>query len=266
MGGKILRRAEKDISGKINRAKKIIFFLDYDGTLVPIQKKPSLARLDKNTRELLKRLSKKSWAKVFIISGRSLKDIKNLVGLKALYYIGNHGIELEGPGIRYINPKARRLRRAIQKSYIALKKNLRVKGALIENKTYTLSLHYRLVSPARIPGLVKIFNETVKNIKKSKKVKITEGKKVFEIRPDAKWDKGAMTCWILKKKSLKKYLPICIGDDKTDEDAFRILRNRGITILVSRKKKKTAAQYRLKSPKEVVRFLTVIASPLRGSQ
>ena len=255
MGGKILRRTEKDISGRIKRTKKIIFFLGYDGTLVPIRKKPHLARLDGNTRKLLRQISRKSWAKIFIISGRSLKDVKNLVGLKTLYYIGNHGIEAEGPGLHYINPKARSLKRAIQKSYTILKKNLRIKGAIVENKTYTLSLHYRLVSPGRIPELVKIFNETIKNLKKSKKVKITEGKKVFEVRPNIKWDKGAVTRWILKKKNLKKYLPICIGDDKTDEDAFKVLRNRGITALVSKKRQKTYAKYRIALPSEVVKFL-----------
>jgi len=84
---------------------------------------------------------------------------------------------------------------------------------------------------------------------------IQKGKKVFEIRPDIKWDKGEIVKWVLKRKSSKKYLPICIGDDTTDEDAFRAIGKKGITILVSRKPKKTYAQYRLNSPKEVLSFL-----------
>ena len=96
MGGKIFRRTEKDIVKKIKRAKGIIFFLDYDGTLTPIRKKPSLARIEKDTKALLKKLQAEPWAEIFIISGRSLKNVKNLIGLKSIHYIGNHGMELDG--------------------------------------------------------------------------------------------------------------------------------------------------------------------------
>ena len=81
------------------------------------------------------------------------------------------------------------------------------------------------------------------------------GKKVFEIRPDIICDKGTAVKRILKKKNMKKYLPISVGDDKTDEDAFRAIGNKGITIFVSRKPRKTFARYRLKSPKEVIKLL-----------
>lgn len=253
MGGEILRRTEKDIRDRIKNAKKIIFFLDYDGTLTPIRKKPRLAGIDKNTKKLLKKLANKRWSKVFIVSGRILKDIKNLIGLKNLYYVGNHGIELDGPGLRYLNRNAKISKPFVQRACKRLKKKLKLKGIIFENKIYTLSLHYRLVNPGKIPALKRIVKGAIKDLRKQ--IKITEGKKVLEIRPNVKWDKGKIVNWSLKRLKTKNTLPICIGDDKTDEDAFKSLGKRGITILVSKKRKKTFAQYRLNSPKEVIKFL-----------
>ena len=255
MGGKILRRIKKDLEKRIKHTKKIIFFLDYDGTLTPIRKKPRLAKIDKNTKLLLTKLASKPHSRVFIVSGRSLKDIRSLIGLRSLCYIGNHGIELEGPGFKYINPKAKSLKPFIQRAYQTLKKKLKIKGIILENKIYTLSLHYRLVDSKKMPVLKKIFNGIIRDLQKTKKVKITEGKKVLEIRPNTKWDKGKILKWVLKKKKSKGATVISIGDDKTDEDAFRALGKKGISILVSGKQRKTFAQYRLNSPKEVRNFL-----------
>ncbi|MGB2706174.1 MAG: trehalose-phosphatase, partial [Candidatus Omnitrophota bacterium] len=126
---------------KIKNAKKIIFFLDYDGTLTPIKKRPPLAKIDKEAKAVLRRLAGKKGIRIFIVSGRILENVKNLIGLKSLYYIGNHGIELEGPAVKYVNPKARASRPIIQRVYGALKKKLKIKGVILENKVYTLSVH-----------------------------------------------------------------------------------------------------------------------------
>ena len=256
MGGKILRRIKKDLENRSRTSKKIVFFFDYDGTLTPIRKKPHLATLSKDTRLILNKLSKKKNSEVFIISGRSLKDVKSLVGLKNISYIGNHGIEFEAPRFKYVHPKARVLKPSIQKSFKILKSALKkYKGVFVENKTYTLSLHYRLANPKDFPQIKNTFEGAVKPLKKTKKIKITEGKKVFEVRPNIKWDKGKSVKWVLKKIKTKKNLPICIGDDITDEDAFKVIGKKGLTILVSKKKRKTKAQYRLDSPNEVKKIL-----------
>ncbi len=253
MGRKISGRIKEDLKRKIKNAKKIIFFLDYDGTLTPIRKIPSLARIGKKSKNLLEELSKRPTFKVFIISGRSLKDVKNLIGVKSVYYIGNHGIELAGPGLKYVNKNAKKLRAVIRKSYNELTRCVKLKGVIVENKTYTLSVHYRLLRLSRVAAFIKKFSRITEDLKKNKKISITEGKKVFEVRPAVKWDKGEIVKWILKKN--KKCLPICIGDDITDEDAFRALGKRGINILVSVRSRKTNARYRLRSPGEVAGFL-----------
>jgi len=253
MGRKISGRIKKDLKKKIKNAKKTIFFLDYDGTLTPIRKEPSLARIGKKIKNLLKKLSKNPAFKVFIISGRSLKDVRGLIGIKSIYYIGNHGIELAGPGAEYVNKSAKKLVGFIRKSCDSLRRALKLKGVFVENKTFTLSVHYRRLEPSRQAVFAKRFAVITKDLKKNKKIRITEGKKVFEIRPAVKWNKGEIVKWVLKKN--KKCLPICIGDDITDEDAFRALGEKGISILVAKRRRRTFAQYRLSSPRKVAGFL-----------
>lgn len=255
MGRKIPGRIKKDLSARIKKAKKILFFLDYDGTLTPIRKRPELARLQRDVKILLKAISRKGWAEVFIISGRALRDIKRLVGIKSLSYSGNHGIEFYGPRLKYTNPTAKSLRGEIQNSFRILKNKFNSKKIIVENKVYTLSVHYRLLRPSKIPALKKAFAEATKKLSKNRKIRITRGKKVFEVRPNISWNKGSIVKEILKKIEIKKCLPIYIGDDITDEDAFMALGKKGISILVARDGRRTAAQYRLDSPGAVARFL-----------
>ena len=251
MGRKILRRIKKDISKKVGK-KEIIFFLDYDGTLTPIRKKPHLAKINTSTKKLLKKLTKLT-RKVYIISGRSLGDVKSLVGVNGVSYIGNHGLEVTGGKTHPIQKKAKKLKPFIQKAKRILRKTINFKGVFVEDKGYTLSVHYRLLDKKNIEAFKKIFDSSTKKLIKSKKIKVTKGKKVFEVRPNLRWDKGKAVLWVIKKQ--KKVLPICIGDDITDEDAFRAIGKKGISILVSKKKKKTFAQHRIESSQDVINLL-----------
>ena len=81
--------------------KFILLLLDYDGTLTPIVETPSKAIIHKDTRELLQKLSRSSYCKIGIISGRKLEDIKNIVGIDSIIYAGNHGLEIQGPKIKF---------------------------------------------------------------------------------------------------------------------------------------------------------------------
>ena len=255
MGGKISGRIKKAIKGRLKTAKGIIFFLDYDGTLTPIKPKPHQAKISKSTKTLLKKLAKKTNGKVFILSGRGLADVKKMLGVPGLCYIGNHGIEVKGPGISYIHPPAKALEPILQKCYRVIKKNVKAKGIALENKKYTLSLHYRGAQKKEKPGIKKAFWKAIEGLLKTGKIKVTSGKEVLEVRPNIKWDKGKILRRILKNKNTKFLLPICIGDDITDEDAFGALGKKGISILVSKKKRNTQAQYRLASVKEVINLL-----------
>jgi len=259
MGPKIHLRITEDLKKKIDKAHFVLFFLDYDGTLCPIRKTPAKAIPAKKIRELLKKLSLKKWAKVYIVSGRTLGNIKQLINLRSVSYVGNHGFELDDPRLVFINKKAENSRRGIAEIYKKLKKTISIKEAIIENKFYTLSIHYRLVKKKLVEKLKKQFYNIAAPYKRCGKISITHGKKVLEVRPNLVWNKGSMVKWILKRLGLKNALIIYIGDDKTDEDAFRALRQKkAITALVSKKHKQTAAKFCLNTPSEVFVFLKEI--------
>lgn len=240
---------------------KYVLFLDYDGTLTPIVKKPSLAVLSKSRRASLKKISKRLLTAV--ISGRMLSDLKKRVGITGIYFAGNHGFEIQGPKISLTHPKALLAKPLIRRIKLKLQKNLKgVKGIIVEDKILTLSLHYRMAQAKDLKSIKKIFSETTKPFLKSKKIRITYGKKVFEVRPNIPWNKGHAVLWFLRKLGKgKKLLPIYIGDDRTDEDAFLALKNRGITIRVGRSAK-THAEYYVKDVDAVYRFILQLSQKI----
>lgn len=234
--------------------KGAIIFLDYDGTLTPIVKRPELAVLHPDTRRLLRFLARHF--KVVIISGRSLSDVKRLVKLKSVYYVGNHGLEISGPKLKLVKHEAKCVRPVIAEICGKLQKGLKIDGVIIEDKELTASIHYRTVKQKQIMNLKKIFGEIVKPYATSEVIKVTHGKKVFEIKPNVEWDKGKAVLWIIGVIDPKgKLTPIYLGDDRTDEDAFLALKNWGITVLVSEKPKKSHAKLFLRNMKEVKIFL-----------
>ena len=242
--------------------KFIFLFLDYDGTLTPIVESPDKAIIPRKTMEILRGLSKNPHCRVAIISGRALKDIKNKIGLEGIIYAGNHGLEIDGPKIKFKTPVSMRYMAILKKIKTILKKKLsKIKGVIVEDKGLTLSVHYRLVD-IKDAWLVKtIFHETLAYYIVSNKIKIRPGKKVLEIRPPLEWDKGKIVLWLLARLKfiLGKELcvPIYIGDDATDEDAFRALKGKGLTVFVG-DSGKTHAKYYLKNTQEVTEFLEQI--------
>jgi trehalose-phosphatase len=212
--------------------------------------------------EILRGLSKIPHCKVAIISGRALKDIKNKIGLEGMIYAGNHGLEIDGPKIKFKTPVSSGYMTILKKIKAILKKKLsKIKGVIVEDKGLTLSVHYRLVDTKDVWLVKTIFHETLAHYIVSSKIKIRPGKKVLEIRPSLEWDKGKIVLWLLArlKFSLGKepYVPIYIGDDITDEDAFRALKNTGLTVFVG-DPGNSHAKYYLKNTQEVAEFLEQI--------
>jgi len=248
---------------KLIAGKYVVLFLDYDGTLTPIVESPSKALISKQTKHLLKRLSANYRCKLAIISGRSLKDIKKRVGLKNIIYSGNHGLEIEGPSIRFEVLFSFNYKTIIKQIKKELNKRLSpINGVLLEDKGFSLSLHYRLVDKKRIPFVKTTFDMVVSPYLNNK-IKIKTGKKVFEIMPAVEWDKGKVALWLLNKLKLhlgnRQILPIYVGDDVTDEDAFKALKREGLTIFIG-SPKKSNAKYYLKNTKEVFEFLKRLCS------
>lgn len=255
---------------RLRRADQIALFLDYDGTLTPMVSHPSKARLSAAGRRLLRSLSRRPGIWIALVSGRALKEVRRMVGVKGLCYVGNHGLELAGPKIRYVHPMARKSRPVMKKIAALLRKKLKkVRGAWVEDKGFTLSVHYRQVESGEKLLVRRLFHNVVRLYAEKSQVRLTAGKKVLEVRPPAHWTKGSVVNWLLARQRALSHgpvLPIYIGDDLTDEDAFRVLGKQGITVRVGAGNPLTRAQYRLRSPAGVARFLQLLkgSSPAEG--
>ncbi len=251
------------------RGKKIILLLDYDGTLCPIKRTPRLAVIPHDVKALLEKLSGMLDCKLAIISGRSLEDIKNIIGIRGIIYSGNHGFEIEGPKIKFHGSIPYGYRRMLESIKRKLHKKFNgVKGAILEDKEYSLGIHYRLASKSALSAIKKAFYEVVMVYLIKGKIKIRYGKKVFEVMPPNGWDKGKVVSWLLSRKffsfGAKMAIPIYLGDDLTDEDAFQTLKNKGLTIFIG-KPKMSSAKYYLRNVGQVKHFLKEIIKFLEGA-
>ena len=243
---------------KIKAGLKIALFLDFDGTLVPIQKDPAQCFLPEEMKKQLRSIAASPNCYMSILSGRMLSDIKKRVGIKDIYYSGNHGLDISGTGMRYTHPKAMSAKPIINHVKQLLQKKIKnIKGAWIEDKKFTISLHFRSVKKEEISFVKKVFYKTAAELLEKKSLAVIKGKKVLELIPNASWDKGKAALWILQRLK-NNCLPIYIGDDQTDETAFKALCKNGITIRVG-KSKKTYAKYYLKGHREVSRLLQQIS-------
>ena len=242
---------------RLNGKRRLFLFLDFDGTISPIRKRPADATLPAGTRRLLEELSSRKEVRLVIITGRSVADIRRRAGLKGAIYAGCHGLEIRGGGINFSARGLRESRRAIKALSRALKKKLSgVKGVIIEDKGATLSVHYRMVPAAKRPAVLESVREAASRHIESGLLRAGGGKMIVEIKPAVEWDKGKAALHILKTLADKTGGPpaiIYVGDDLTDEDAFRALRGRGVTIRVG--SGKTAAQYSVKGTGAVTALL-----------
>ncbi|MDD5691805.1 MAG: trehalose-phosphatase [Candidatus Omnitrophica bacterium] len=241
------------------RGRDLLLFLDYDGTLSPIAATPDKSVFSEGMRGSLKKLTGQPRCRIAVISGRGLENIKKKVGLKDIIYSGNHGLEIEGPQLRYKAAVSPLYKKAIGEIKDSLTAGLsKIKGAIIEDKGLSLSLHYRLVRKNDIPALKNILRRTVTDHPAKKRVMVRPGKMVFDIRPASGLDKGKVALWLLARESFRrrgrKVIPIYIGDDSTDEDAFAALKGKGITVCVGGERK-SSAQYYLKDTGQVRFFL-----------
>jgi trehalose 6-phosphate phosphatase len=241
--------------------KSLAVFLDYDGTLTPIVSRPELAVLAADMREAVTVLSR--LCPVAVISGRALSDVTRRVGVQSLIYAGSHGFDIAGP-------QESGLRKQVGKSFISavahaastLQASLKsVPGVVVETKQFSVAVHYRLVAPADLPRVVQAVDDALASEPKLRK---TDGKKVFELRPAMEWDKGRAMTWLQQAIGFdnSNCVSIYLGDDTTDEDAFRALGARGIGIVVSAEKRATRADYHLHDTDEVRIFLERLAVEL----
>jgi trehalose-phosphatase len=244
----------ENIQARIHQAQNLFLFLDYDGTLTSIASLPELALCPSEVKELLEALRDLPGVHIAVISGRSLEDVRGKVGVSGIIYVGNHGLEIENPVGRHkkiLAPVTKgELKRITQNLKNSLKK---IPGILFEDKGPILSVHYRKVPQkflSQVPRVVEVELEQWRG-----HWKITSGKMVLEIRPNINFNKGKAVKEILKIFPPKRLLPIYLGDDQTDEDAFRMLEGKGISVFIGPGEYPSEADFFLHNPDEVREFL-----------
>ncbi len=251
----------RNVSKTVSAAPGIAIFLDYDGTVTPIRKTPSSAVLAHRTLSILRRLSELPGVSLAIVTGRSLEDILQRVPIAGIGLAANHGFQILLGGRLWVHPEAVSTLRSIRVLHRILCSHIIFyPKAFVENKDITLSVHYRNVPDAQA-GIVRSLVENAIRDHNPALI-VTRGKRVIEVRPPVRWGKGDAVFKILGEiESKRPVLPVFIGDDRTDEDAFRVLRTKGITVRVGRTNF-TEAHYYVKNVGEVLKFLTKICSVL----
>ncbi len=241
-----------DIKNKIN-GRQVALFLDYDGTLTPIASHPENAHLTEDMREILKRLA--HHYPILVISGRDLRDVMQRVALQDIYYAGSHGFEIHGPHNLSIEiPEAEAAIPNLEKALKELNAlATHFSGALVQNKRFAIAFHFRNVAEEKKQNLKDGISQIARQYPN---LRLTHGKEVMELSPAIDWDKGKAVLWLLKKIPMEKpFFSIYLGDDLTDEDAFKVLGNNGIGIIVKETPRDTFASYALEDPSEVKQFL-----------
>ncbi len=236
---------------------RLAVFLDYDGTLTPIVSHPEDAWLSESMRQTLRSLAAR--VPVAILSGRDLDDVRGRVYVDGIVYAGSHGFDIAGAG---------GLRRELGAAYLPVldtaETELRealdeIPGAQLERKHFSVAAHYRNVNENDASRVALAVDAVAARHRELRRM---DGKKVYELLPDIDWNKGKAVLWLLETLGLegRNALPIYIGDDRTDEDAFRAIDQRGIGIVVAEQSQSTAARYSLKNPDEVERFLRALTT------
>ncbi len=253
----------KRTSEVFSSSAKPVFFLDYDGTLTPIVSRPELAVLSSEMKDILKHLCKKY--PVAIVSGRARPDVENLAGIEGIFYAGSHGFDIKGPEVSLIHPDAEKIIPLIRQVVSEVNPAVSgIEGVIIEEKQFSLAVHYRLVKNPEDFSRIKTAVETA--VAGKKELRLMQGKKVYEILPNVDWNKGKAVCWIMQALNLSwdNDLIVYIGDDTTDEDAFRIVRCRGVGILVAEEIRPSCADFWVRSPDEIGKIFKAVLNNNNG--
>ena len=241
-------------------------FLDYDGVLTPIVDRPEDAVMSESMRSTVRSLAER--CPVCVVSGRDRPVVQQLMGIDDLVVAGSHGFDIWSPQEGHIgtDPAA-----GSEDLVARVSDRLRaevgsIPGVTVEPKRASVAVHYRLAAPDAREQVAAVVQELLAD--QPDRLKITPGKMVYEVQPKIDWNKGKAVLYLLDVLGLDSddVIPLYLGDDVTDEDAFQALQGRGVGIIVGRPDdpevadRPTAAEFCLASTEEVERFLTRLAS------
>ncbi len=249
------------IPGERLVGRPTVVMLDVDGTLAPIAPHPSLASVPVETRRVVAALAARPQVSVALVSGRAAHDARRLVAVENVWTIGNHGAEVMDPrgevavnaAIQSYGPAMARVAHALEPLLAPLR------GVHLENKGWSLSVHYRSADEAVVPRL----RAAVEGEVAKAGLRMTLGKMVFEVRPPVRIDKGTAVFELARELGALSddAALLFAGDDVTDEDAFRVLRARvprAVTVRVGTGAA-TAAEFTVGSTDDVRALLLRLA-------
>jgi len=249
------------------QGKELALFLDYDGTLTPIVRRPEDATLAEDMRSLLRQLAR--LCTVAIVSGRDRKNAEEMVQVDNIVYAGSHGFDIQGAGVQLQHQEAQQALPELDQAEEKLRERIEsIAGVHVERKRFAIAVHYREVESDADAQRVE---QAVDDIRRAhSKLRKKGGKKIFELQPDVEWDKGHAVFWLIEALGLDHsgVVVIYIGDDVTDEDAFQALRycGAGIGIRVAAPTSATHASYFLRDCDEVKQFLESLIGILQQKE
>jgi trehalose 6-phosphate phosphatase len=243
-----------EIRTRIRAARELAVFLDFDGTLVNLRRRPGDVRVPHRVKRILQSLTQHSNVRLAIVSGRRLRDLQTMFGMEGVQTFGLHGAEKEGKKTTLSKPTRLALARAKRevRSQLGI-----LPGIWLEDKILSLAVHYREATPAIVieanVALLRILEPLSRNLS------ILNGEKVWEVLPREIAGKGATIQELLATRA-GRTLAIYVGDDAADESAFAAIPDQ-ITVQVGNKKD-TCARFVLDNPAEVLHFLTRLEKEL----
>jgi trehalose 6-phosphate synthase/phosphatase len=239
----------------LNRRSALALFLDYDGTLTPIAARPEFATLSDETRRVLEHAVQAPDLDIVVVSGRPLDEVRALVGMDMLTYVGDHGCDIEGPGLSYRHEAA-----DLQAPLSLAERDLEalgIPGAWVERKRTSVAYHVRAVAPDQRDEALR----RAELVFRRRRLAPLSGKAVLEGRSPHAWNKGHAALFVLRRRYGAEWparvRALYVGDDATDELAFRSLRGIGRSILVAPPASAggTAADLVLETPDDVIELV-----------
>lgn len=258
-----LQAALSDIADRIRDAQRILVCLGFDGTIVPIHPTPSEVQVSAAVREELRGLTADDRTTVAVFSGRQRQELAGLIGVPEVIYVGNHGLEIVGPHVLFLEPTAAQFCEHIQDIRTELEQRLKnIPGAIIENKWLSVAVHFRTVPPEHHEKLRQIVHSAMANA--AHPFLLRDGSMVYEVRPRAYWNKGHALVWLRDRLDESDVLTIYAGDDPSDEDAFSALPE--IVSIKVGEAANTAARYAVDGPADIHEFLRWLREQLHSSR
>ncbi len=237
-------------------------FLDYDGVLSPIVDRPEDARMTPSMRQVVRDLAGR--CSVCVVSGRDRAVVQELMGVDDLVVAGSHGFDIWHPVRGTLEHEAASgFEDLVAETTERLTDEVgSLPGVLVEAKRASVAVHYRLAGADDARRVHELVEQLL--AEQPDDLKVTPGKMVYELQPKLDWNKGRAVDYLLDALELtgSDLVPIYLGDDVTDEDAFATLHDRGIGIYVGDAAdldRPTKATFTLHDVPEVETFLATLA-------